>query len=598
MLRKHPTHPLAAAEDDDIQRTLDSMNKAEASALIDELIHWTDSKPAPTPVQRAAASVSGDPLLTKWAEAKQQIAENDSPATWAEISEALTEALNAPDAKPFVPSAYVLAIIEAVRTSADNLFIEAVAGSGKTTTLIEIMKVLCAETQLSVLFCAFNRSIAQELEQRPDRPREAAVSTLHSLGFRALRTQDKYVQFDEKAVRDKIAECLPASLSNMDRRVARLFAEKMVGLLKNTLTEPDDTEAIFNLLDHFGIEDNGIGQIVIPLLPFIMSELDRMRYIDFDDMIARVVKFNVPLPKYDIVLVDEAQDLNPAQIALVQMMAQAGARIVAVGDRNQSIYGFRGADINAIPKLIETLSMRSLPLSICYRCPVSHIRLAQQIVPHIEAREDAPEGVIDYLSWEQMVAKGTLTPNETLVLCRRNAPLIKRAFSLIRAGVPTTVKGRDIGQGIINLINKLSRPSDEVLDLVDKANAYHTSERQKLMKRDVSESMLQALDDRMETLYALCEGAETITEIKDRTEKLFSDTNGIGMVICSSVHRAKGLQSQKVVLLEPWTMPLRVRRDWEREQEENILYVARTRSQDTLVLEVDAVAEAIWTKKF
>src|SRR5690606_35186416 len=103
--------------------------------------------------------------------------------------------------------------------------------------------------------------------------------------------------------------------------------------------------------------------------------------VDFDDMIWFPFVYRLNVGKYDVVFVDETQDLNAAQIAMVYSAIKIDGRIIAVGDPFQSIYQFRGADSEAIPNIIKKLSAKTLPLSITYRCPKKVVALAKEIVP-------------------------------------------------------------------------------------------------------------------------------------------------------------------------------------------------------------------------
>jgi DNA helicase-2/ATP-dependent DNA helicase PcrA len=93
---------------------------------------------------------------------------------------------------------------------------------------------------------------------------------------------------------------------------------------------------------------------------------------------------NLPVGNYDFLCVDEAQDLNKAQLELVLKAHAEGARGIYVGDKHQAIMGFAASDHRSISNIIERTFAISLPLSICYRCPTSHIELANKIYPVIE----------------------------------------------------------------------------------------------------------------------------------------------------------------------------------------------------------------------
>src|SRR5262249_16613860 len=129
---------------------------------------------------------------------------------------------------------------------------------------------------------------------------------------------------------------------------------------------------------------------VLKLVPIVLEEcLDHEAAADYDDQVWLPVLRRLPVEQFDMVLMDEAQDMKRAQEELARMACQQG-RIIPFGDRFQSCYGFRGADPDSIQSFYESLrdSPRGcliLPLTVTQRCPKSHVRLAQGIVPDLEA---------------------------------------------------------------------------------------------------------------------------------------------------------------------------------------------------------------------
>jgi superfamily I DNA/RNA helicase len=261
------------------------------------------------------------------------------------------------------------------------------------------------------------------------------------------------------------------------------------------------------------------------------------------------------------------------------MSVKENGRIVAVGDRYQSIYGFRGADVDAIPNLIENLEAETLPLSITYRCPKSHVQLLNDLFPMIplECSETAIQGEIRDLGKEGFIKE---VKQGDMVLCRCNAPLVPLAFELIRKGIKAIIRGRDIGTNLLSIVRRMK--AVDIKDLNIKLEDYCHKEVSKLLDREKSIAA-QSLQDKIDTINALMDGTNTISDLEDKIENIFSDTN-VGVVF-SSVHKAKGLEAEKVYILEPKLMPHPMaKHDWEKAQESNIKYVAYTRSLDQLIL--------------
>jgi len=486
-------------------------------------------------------------------------------------------AVPAPAAAPaFAPSKYQQDIFGWIDTGTGHAVVEAVAGSGKTTTILAAL----ARMRGRVLFCAFNKHIADELARRA--PRHAKVSTIHSLGFAALRKAHRHLEIDDRKMRRIIEDVVGDD--TRETAVLRRAIEQLCRLAKLTLTDGGDAGGLADLTDHYAIECNGDYERVLATVPLaLQAGLEEQGTIDFDDMIWLPHVLNLNPDRYDWVCVDEAQDLNAAQRALV-LRACAG-RLIAVGDRRQAIYGFAGADIKSIPTLTATLQATVLPLSICYRCPASHVALAKQIVPQIEARPGAPAGVVGDLGADELVRRLVAAPAaegmEDLVICRINKPLAEIAMGLIRRGKKAVVRGRDIGTGLVNLIEKMKE--NDITDLLCKLDAYKAREVERLVRRK-KDSQAAGLADRVETIQVLAEGEDSVAGLRRRIETIFSDDAGAG-VVCSSIHKAKGLEAKRVYLHLPHLLPHpKAKEAWELVQEENLRYVALTRAKEELYM--------------
>jgi superfamily I DNA/RNA helicase len=274
--------------------------------------------------------------------------------------------------------------------------------------------------------------------------------------------------------------------------------------------------------------------------------------------------------KFDVVFVDEAQDLNAAQIAMVLSAHKIDGRIIAVGDPAQSIYQFRGADSEAIPNFISKLNAKTLPLSVSYRCPKSVIRLAQEVVPDIQAAPDAKEGVVEEVLTEQILK---LVKPGDFVLSRTNAPLIKLCLKLLKAGIPANIQGRDIGSNLLYFIKKSKAKT--INSFIEYVNEWKAIEVKRLVseKRDTTIVL-----DKAECLLNLCEGTLTIKDLKESIDTLFSDINDNAKVVFSTTHKAKGLERDRVFVLAD------TYRFGNGGEEDNLWYVATTRSKSELYL--------------
>jgi DNA helicase-2/ATP-dependent DNA helicase PcrA len=314
---------------------------------------------------------------------------------------------------------------------------------------------------------------------------------------------------------------------------------------------------------------------------------EQLSVIDFDDMLYFAAIMRAPLDQYSHVFLDEAQDTNKVQRVLLARMTSATSRIIAVGDPSQSIYGFRGADSEAMNSIQKEFSCTTFPLSISYRCPSSVIRLAQTVEPNIEARPNAPLGEVSTANmWEL-----SWFADSDLVLCRNTAPLITLAFRFLRAHKPVKVMGRDIGEQLVGLIQKMRASNLE--DLATKLDTYTTKEVEKAISKR-QDAKAERLTDQRDSIIAIIEGLpegeDTVYDVIAVIRKLFTDEGNGHRTTLSTIHKAKGGEAHRVFILDKHLMPSRfAKQAWQQVQERNLLYVAYTRSLDTLIF-VDSEA--------
>lgn len=481
-------------------------------------------------------------------------------------------------------SSYQTDIFKDIETGNGHTVIEAVAGSGKTTTIVEALKYIPSTAK--VLFVAFNKHISEALKTRV--PTNVEATTLNSFGWRyGCLKQGKKISLDTRKTSFILRDILGSDDESIRKYIGAV--QRLVSLGKAHLyTNETPKSEWIKLIDRFDIEIHNTAndsddaeERVIELARQVMRHsIDRLSLMDFDDQIYMPVIKNWALPKYDFVFVDETQDLNYAQVQMILRLVNNTGRIFAVGDRYQSIYGFRGADVDAIPQIISTLKAKTLPLSITYRCPKSVVALAQEIVPTILAGDNAKEGNVSTIDDKQFLND---VKSGDKVLCRTTAPLVHYCLRLIGAGKKANVLGRDIGKGLIALIDKLTKGKDSMsaLDMLEKLNQHEADVSSKLAVRN-QESRLQKLMDDCETIALLSEDCRTVSDVKNRIESIFSDD--VEGIMLSTVHRAKGLEAETVFILAPHLLPHPLaKQEWQRQQEMNLKYVAITRSLNNLI---------------
>lgn len=484
-------------------------------------------------------------------------------------------------------SGYQQAVFDYIEHRDGSLIINAVAGSGKTFTIVNALR-LCNGKK--VLFLAFNKKIVEELASRLKAMGldHIVVKTFHSLGMSFVTARDRGVRVDS----DKVKKIIRNTLGDRAQSLYFSWLTKMVSLAKQSgvgCLVPNDAATWSSIAEHYDVTLDSAEADEAEAIQWGMKVLDisnkDRQVMDFDDMIYWPALFNLTTKhQYDMVFVDESQDTNKIQISLLRKVLKPNGRLVAVGDPYQAIYGFRGADSSAMDNIAEAFDCEELPLSISYRCSKAAGELAKEFVPHFEVNEPNREGQVADLDI-QAEENLRLFAKDSAILCRNTAPLIGMAYWLLRKKIPCKVLGREIGQGLVALVRKLAgKRVTTIEELEAKLEEFRQREVQKLMGK-FKESQAQVVDDKCISLMFFIDNLEednrTINGLITEIENLFRDGNGC--LTLSTIHKAKGLEWNRVFILNRHLMPCRwARKPWQREQERNLQYVAYTRTKNEL----------------
>lgn len=480
-------------------------------------------------------------------------------------------------------SKYQVAIFKDVECGKGHTVVQAYAGSGKTTSMIE---ALCYVPKgLTVLMVAFNKSIAKELQARA--PEDVEVATLHSFGFRAVNKSLGRQQVNQYRVHGLAEEMHGDAYTTSDLRYALV---KAVSLAKSGLL--DRIEQIDALIDAFAIDmpdehprvsakdvDDELelaAQIRLEFCRDVLVLMEQCKQvkgeIDFDDMVWLPVVLNLRVFQYDRVFADEFQDLGVCQIELVLKACKKNGRICVIGDRFQAIYAFRGADAAAMDRARDRLDAKVLPLSVCYRCGRKIIELVQQTVPGIEAAPNAPDGSVEYVTSDDMIKKAA--PGE-FILSRSNAPLVSLCMRFLAEGRRAHIQGRDIGSRLKGIVARSK--SENVEELRTAIDSWERAETKRLLSKKPPRDT-QQIEDMAMCLMTLSESAKSVSDVISRIDELFADNDDTNRIVLSTTHKAKGLQRDRV-----WVLAGTYRRRVNQE-ETNLWYVATSRAQSTLCL--------------
>lgn len=480
-------------------------------------------------------------------------------------------------------SPYQEAIYSAFKDPFLNIIIQASAGSGKSTTLRGCVKHATGRT----LMMAFGRDIALDLKSKVGKA--ADVKTFNGLGHMCVNYNARSAELDDRKVSNVVRGILGEGTEDYKnygytvRRLVSLMKSNAFGIPGSPL-ETFTLDDIKMLVDSysFDIPFERLEEFASKTLLVFKQQLAIRNCFDYDDQLYWPLLYNWRFLQWDNVLVDEAQDLNPIQHLMIQKLYERGGRIVAVGDRSQAIYGFRGALANSMDLMKQRFSMKEYPLAVSYRCPLSVVREARKYCDHIEARPDAPEGSVLYRGLDDLgrVDLNAKDPHlfgpGVLVLSRNNAPLFKAILRHVREKEPCHVLSNflDSFQSFIRNFR-----CEDTIVLQDKLEAWFLKEKEEAEKKNFR-GKIASLRDKYETCKLLASEFKTVSEMLSIVEKLSKSTSGATF---STIHKAKGLESEQVYILRPDTMPSPFAVTEEAKvQENNLIYVAVTRSKMNL----------------
>jgi len=500
--------------------------------------------------------------------------------------------------KMFNPSPQQRDFFNWVSNGSGSCVLEAVAGSGKTTTLLQSLRLMRG----SVFFGAYNKSVSLEITEKVKDDlsldqSKIKVGTMHSAGFSNFRYHNKGVEVDDKkvftiwcsildSIKDEDERMRHHGMSSALIKTVSIAKQRALGVIGKI----EDKSQWESIIEHFAI-DSDLPEDIEPI------ELMRMscrvlkesislnsRIIDFNDMIYAPLIEDTPMYKVDWVLVDEAQDTNPARRELAAKMLKPNGRLVAVGDRAQALYAFTGADSNALDLISKRFSATRLPLTVSYRCPKVVVEEAKNFVNHIESHEDSSEGTKREIVETELLDQGL--GSKDVILCRFNKPLIDLAIQLTRKGVKLKIEGMDLSRALMNAIDKTKAVT--IAELTQRLYLMKDSEKERL-KGEGKEYKFAEIEDRIDSILSVSsavasKGGRSVSEVKQAIASLFAD-NHSGSLTLSSVHKAKGKEWDRVFILgHNKFMPCKLAKlPWEKEVEKFIQYVAVTRSKRELV---------------
>ncbi|MCU1510302.1 MAG: ATP-dependent helicase PcrA [Arthrobacter sp.] len=370
---------------------------------------------------------------------------------------------------------------EAVKHAGGALLIVAGAGSGKTRVLSNRIAYLIATRRAhhgEILAITFTNKAAAEMRERIEllvggRAKTMWISTFHSSCVRILRREAKNVGLNsnfsiyDSADSLRLITLVAKNLDLDPKRFAPKAIQHKISALKNELIDADSYASSANYNDPF-------EQAVAEVFKGYTQRLRQANAMDFDDLIAETVYMFRAFPaladsyrrRFRHVLVDEYQDTNHAQYALVREIVGEGpgaAELTVVGDSDQSIYAFRVADIRNIVEFEKDYpDARTIKLEQNYRSTQTILSAANSVISRNPNRpekrlwtaEGDGEKIVGYVGENehdeaQFIAKeidrlqdeGNLRPGDVAIFYRTNAQSRSIEDVLVRVGLPYKVVG-------------------------------------------------------------------------------------------------------------------------------------------------------------
>lgn len=465
--------------------------------------------------------------------------------------------------------------------TARNAVVIARAGTGKSWT---IFRGIERAPDRHILVVAFNKSIVAHAKERVSNPL-VRVQTLNSLGYEFVRLAWPQTKVNRWRGRDLARQACEAKWHKDDEVIGKIDALAKFG--KGCVPYAQRYEALLPIadtyLDLWMLRARGLDSDWVARRAFTAMQLATQPTgeVDFADQVFLPVRMGWCRRWFDLVCVDEAQDLNPAQLHMIQQINRSPSRIIIVGDNRQSIYRFRGADFRAMSRMQTQLGAISYKLTQSFRCGSSIVERAQAYVADIVAHPSAGVGRVRYCTPTQMLE--AVAPGD-FILSRTNAPLAAMCRTLLLSGQRAYIRGKDVLAPLLALFRRLRKGRGHTVEgFLTKLEKWHERERVHAQTLDFQEQRadrLTYINDLAALARIGCEGMSTVDGAIAQVQQLFAagadDRHAIQL---STVHKAKGLEAPRVFLL--WTTFDQNGR-WSLE-EDNIRYVAITRAKSELV---------------
>lgn len=460
--------------------------------------------------------------------------------------------------------------------SESSLLIEARAGCAKTDTGV---RMTIATPNDRWQFLVFGNKNAKEFQSKL--PSNAQGSTFHTFcnsfikkrynldktGFKMYKIISQHEDYNFKNPKLDKTEAF-AVRENLNAM------KDLVALLKNSFVSPTVADVSF-IIDHFGIIFSlDLQQVCEDAIEFLHDSDKITSELDFNDMV-RLPIISKSIKTNKRIFLDEGQDNTPIRNEALRQFREMGCDVVVVGDKFQAIMGFAGADCNSMANIKAAINPVSMPLTVNFRCGKKIIAEAQKLVPDIRAWDNSPDGIVSYIDNDKLLSE--FKPGECAV-SRFNKIIIPMCFKLIKSGKKATVQGQDFGANLKSMVAGFQA--------TDKEGFFSALEKwkDKKLAKSKSQSVTDAIEDKFDCMTYFADNSETVDQIGNTIDSIFSDKEqGDGLKL-STAHKAKGLEWPRTYILDANNFMNSHPNDkpWNTQQLRNLFYVAQTRAKQEL----------------
>lgn len=391
---------------------------------------------------------------------------------------------------------------EAVQTTEGPLLIMAGAGSGKTRVLTHRIAYLIDEKMINpwnILAITFTNKAAREMRERAvalnPATSETLIATFHSMCVRILRREADHIDYNRNFTIVDPGEqrtLMKRILKNLNLDPKKWNERAILGTISNAKND---------LLDEIAYEHQAgdmYTQIVAKCYKAYQEELRRSEAMDFDDLIMMTLRLFDKNPdvlayyqqRYQYIHVDEYQDTNHAQYQLVKLLASRFKNICVVGDADQSIYGWRGADMQNILDFEKDYpEAKVVLLEENYRSTKKILQAANEVIKnnrnrrpkklwtqndegeqivYYRANDERDEAVFVASTIDNIVREKVKNFKDFAVLYRTNAQSRTIEEALLKSNIPYTMVGgtkfysRKEIRDVISYLNLIANTSDNI----------------------------------------------------------------------------------------------------------------------------------------